>query len=164
MPAPLYAHIRQTSTEKLLIVLEFFTAPTLSQYYVGLIGDLRRELAERGVDVSDAQECAEELDFLEDLRKSIKEGLAGDVISEEQSLARVRSIVAAKARANKARVIVAHARAKTRDVMRRDRIAKWLSETAGARENASMVWLIDGIPCTRYQYIAQLLMNLEGGA
>jgi len=45
----------------------------------------------------DAQEDVEDGDFFEDLRLSIQEGLAGDVISEEQSLARVRSIAAAKA-------------------------------------------------------------------
>lgn len=43
----LYKHIRETSTEELLVVLKFFDHPNLRQYYTGLIGDIRKELTER---------------------------------------------------------------------------------------------------------------------
>jgi hypothetical protein len=44
----LYQHIRETSTEDLLVILKFFDHPNLRQYYPGLIGDIRKELTERG--------------------------------------------------------------------------------------------------------------------
>jgi hypothetical protein len=52
MPAPLYAHIRKTSSDHLLVILAFFDHPNLRRYYTGLIADVRRELAERGVDIA----------------------------------------------------------------------------------------------------------------
>jgi hypothetical protein len=48
VPAKLYAHIRDTPTEKLLVLLEFFDHPNLRRYYTGLIADIRNELTTRG--------------------------------------------------------------------------------------------------------------------
>lgn len=49
MSTKLYTHIRDTPTENLLVILEFFDSPNLREYYTGLIGDVRKELTERGV-------------------------------------------------------------------------------------------------------------------
>lgn len=46
----LYKHIRDTPTEKLLVLLEFFDHPDLRRYYTGLIDDIRNELSERGIE------------------------------------------------------------------------------------------------------------------
>lgn len=45
----LHSRIRDTPTEKLLVVLEFFDHPSLRRYYTGLIADVREELKTRGI-------------------------------------------------------------------------------------------------------------------
>lgn len=50
MPAKLYKHLRDTPIEKLFVILEFFDHPNLRRYYTGLIADVRKELADRGVE------------------------------------------------------------------------------------------------------------------
>jgi len=48
MTAKLYTHIRETSTDDLVVIVRFFDTPRLRQYYTGLIADIRKELSARG--------------------------------------------------------------------------------------------------------------------
>jgi hypothetical protein len=49
MPAKLYAHIHETSTDKLIVLLEFFAHPRVAKFYTGLLADLRKECTARGL-------------------------------------------------------------------------------------------------------------------
>lgn len=44
----LYEHIAETSTEDLLVILQFFEHPRLRQHFTGLIADIRNVLKKRG--------------------------------------------------------------------------------------------------------------------
>lgn len=53
----LYAErLRETPTDHLLVLLQFFDDPRLRRHYVGLIGDIRRILASRGVQLGSPSE------------------------------------------------------------------------------------------------------------